>query len=185
LDQRSEDALEVAERFADHRATEEERKAARVTAWAAVEAMGDAYHTGVEAPGPTSEDDETFDYAHSVASAVWHAVSDEPEQAISALPSVRYEVYFDHLADVLRDVFGPVTPASVSSLWLTPRVVASAGVIYNERKFDMMPDLARALEEAGCREPAILEHCRLANDRFLLGQHWRGCWVLDLLLGRS
>ncbi len=37
--------------------------------------------------------------------------------------------------------------------------------------------LSDALEEAGCQEEAILRHLRAS------GQHYRGCWVVDLLLG--
>jgi hypothetical protein len=185
LDKRSEQALEVAERFADHRATEAEREAARDNAWAVVVAMGEAYHGAVEAPGPTSEEDESFDDAHDVARAVWYAVSDEPEQAISALPSVRLEVYFSHIATILRDVYAPTTRMAFNPCWLTSTVTDLANIIYEERKFDLMPVLADALEDGGCTDAHILEHCRLANDHYRLGLHWRGCWVLDLLLGRS
>jgi hypothetical protein len=41
------------------------------------------------------------------------------------------------------------------------------------------PILADALEEAGCTNPEILEHCRTQ------GEHVRGCWVVDLVLGRG
>ena len=36
-----------------------------------------------------------------------------------------------------------------------------------------------ALEDAGCAEQAVLEHCRKG------GEHVRGCWVVDLLLGKG
>src|SRR5687768_6942983 len=58
FDKRSEEALEVAERFAADQAEEEEREAARSSAWSAVEAIGDAYHAAAETPGPTGEEDE-------------------------------------------------------------------------------------------------------------------------------
>ena len=50
-----------------------------------------------------------------------------------------------------------------------------ARVIYDERQFDGMPILADALEDAGCTDPDILNHCRQA------GEHVRGCWVVDLM----
>ncbi len=43
----------------------------------------------------------------------------------------------------------------------------------------MFPILADALEEAGCTDAAILDHCRGP------GPHVRGCWVVDLILGKS
>jgi hypothetical protein len=39
--------------------------------------------------------------------------------------------------------------------------------------------LGDALEEAGCADGVILGHCRGA------GPHARGCWLLDLLLGKE
>jgi hypothetical protein len=56
--------------------------------------------------------------------------------------------------------------------------VKLAQTIYLERRFVDLPILADALEEAGCNDPEILAHCRAA------GPHFRGCWVIDLLLGR-
>jgi hypothetical protein len=43
-----------------------------------------------------------------------------------------------------------------------------------------MPILADALQDAGCDNPDILEHCREAT-----AAHVRGCWVVDLVLGRE
>jgi hypothetical protein len=42
-----------------------------------------------------------------------------------------------------------------------------------------MPELADALAEAGCNNPDILSHCRGP------GPHVRGCWVVDLVLGKE
>jgi hypothetical protein len=54
-----------------------------------------------------------------------------------------------------------------------------ANSIYAERAFDRLPILADALEEAGCTDAEILGHCRGP------GPHLRGCWVVDLLLGKE
>jgi hypothetical protein len=51
--------------------------------------------------------------------------------------------------------------------------------MYDDRRFDEMPLLADALEEAGCTEEAILKHCREP------GEHVRGCWVVDLILDKN
>ena len=60
------------------------------------------------------------------------------------------------------------------------RVVSTLACgVYDERAFDRLPILADALEEAGCDDPEILKHCRGE------GPHVRGCWALDLLLGKE
>ena len=51
--------------------------------------------------------------------------------------------------------------------------------IYEGRAFDRLPILADALEDAGCDNADILAHCRNG------GEHVRGCWVVDLLLGKT
>ena len=82
---------------------------------------------------------------------------------------------------LLRCIFGDPFPPVVTfdPRWLNPDVVKLAEGIYEERAFDQMPILGDALEEAGCHDPEILEHCRSADE------HLRGCWALDLVLGKS
>ena len=83
-------------------------------------------------------------------------------------------------AALARDIFGnPSRPVTIDPVWLTPTVVALVSAIYEERAFDRMPVLADALEEAGCGNADILNHCR--SD----GVHARGCWVVDWALGRG
>lgn len=82
--------------------------------------------------------------------------------------------------EIVRDIFGnPFRPVTFNLSWLTSTVVALAEGIYQDRAFDRMPILADALQDAGCYQPDILSHCR--GD----GLHVRGCWVVDLLLGKS
>jgi hypothetical protein len=69
-----------------------------------------------------------------------------------------------------------VTP---DPIWLTPQVVALARTIYDNRAFDLMPTLSNELAEAGCTNAEFMIHCRAA------GEHVRGCWVIDALLGRE
>jgi hypothetical protein len=81
----------------------------------------------------------------------------------------------------LHDIFGPLPfrGISVAPEWLTSDVLALARGIYDDKAFDRMPILADALQDAGCANDEILNHCLLEN-----WEHVRGCWVLDLLLGR-
>jgi hypothetical protein len=80
---------------------------------------------------------------------------------------------------VLRDVVGnPFCPVTTDPSWCTSTVVSLARGIY-EGAFDRMPLLMDALMDAGCADEAVLDHCRGPND------HVRGCWVVDLVLGKS
>jgi hypothetical protein len=93
------------------------------------------------------------------------------------------------LRDIVGNPFQPLPPRRgkrawehQKRLWLAwnngtvPKV---AQAIYDERDFDRMPILADALEEGGCSEADILAHLRSP------GPHVRGCWVVDLLLGKE
>lgn len=83
-------------------------------------------------------------------------------------------------ADLLRDVFGdPFRPVALDPAWRTSTVVALASRMYDSRDFSAMPILTDALQDAGCEQPDILEHCRGA------GSHVRGCRVVDLVLGKG
>ncbi len=83
-------------------------------------------------------------------------------------------------ATCLRDLFGnPFHPKGVEASWRTATVLALAGQMYESRDFGPMPILADALEDTGCDDAEILNHCRGP------GPHVRGCWVLDLILGKN
>ncbi|MDB5312321.1 MAG: hypothetical protein JWO38_6523 [Gemmataceae bacterium] len=80
----------------------------------------------------------------------------------------------------IRDIFGnPFRPVTVNPSWRTPPVLALARHIYADRAFGRLPVLADALQDAGCSQPAVLAHCRGA------GPHVRGCWAVDLMLGKA
>src|SRR5262249_7945925 len=81
---------------------------------------------------------------------------------------------------LLRDIFGDLfRPVAVDPSWLTPTVTTLAQTVYDDRAFERLPILPDALEEAGCDNADIVNHCRRP------GPHVRGCWVVDLLLGRQ
>jgi hypothetical protein len=85
-------------------------------------------------------------------------------------------------AALLRDIF--LTPLTrrlprIPPRWLTLTVTQLAEGIYTDRAFDRMPILGDALEEAGCDNAVILNHCHRP------GVHVRGCWVVDLVLGKT
>jgi hypothetical protein len=88
---------------------------------------------------------------------------------------------------LLRDVFGnPFRPVTLDPVWQAPQVVALAQTAYDQRELPAgtldvarLAVLADALEDDGCTNPDILDHLRGP------GPHVRGCWALDLLLGRA
>jgi hypothetical protein len=88
---------------------------------------------------------------------------------------------------LLRDIFGnPFRPAALSPAWRAPTVVALAQAAYDNRTLPAgaldtarLTVLADALEEAGCNNADIGSHLRGP------GPHVRGCWVVDLVLGKQ
>ncbi len=81
---------------------------------------------------------------------------------------------------LLRDIFGnPFRPVAFSAEWRTDTAVSLARGMYESRDFSAMPILADALQDAGCDNADVLNHCRGE------GIHVRGCWVVDLVLEKS
>jgi anti-anti-sigma regulatory factor len=69
----------------------------------------------------------------------------------------------------------PLPPEPSWLTWNDGTVSRLARTIRAQRAFERMPILADALEEAGCTEADILDHCRSVVD------HLPDCWVLGLL----
>jgi hypothetical protein len=91
---------------------------------------------------------------------------------------------------LMREVCGnPFRPVAADPRWLfwqDGRIRQLAEAAYQERLLpsghldpDRLGVLADALEEAGCENPEILDHLRGP------GPHVRGCWPVDLCLGKS
>jgi hypothetical protein len=85
--------------------------------------------------------------------------------------------------DLMRCIFhSPFHPMpAIPSVWLAwndHTIQRIAEAIYDAGDFDRLPVLADALEDAGCGDADILAHCR--SD----WPHVRGCWAVDLVLGR-
>jgi hypothetical protein len=155
----------VADRYADGLVTAEELKETFVAARRAY--------------------DNAFQPHDSAAFSVTYLAA-EGHQAASVAASSAFLALGEDAADaayqaeLLRHIIGnPFRPLSVDPSWLTDTVSGLARAIYEERAFERMPILADALEEAGCTNAEVLGHCRGP------GLHVRGCWVVDLLLGKS
>jgi hypothetical protein len=135
-----------------------------------------ARHFGYPFPGwadgavvDLSEDvDSVFDWA-------WRIISSGVNEQRSELKQITCE-----LLNVVKDVVGnPFRPVTFDPRWRTSDVVGLAKAIYDDKAFERMPILADALMDAGCEDEVIIAHCR--GD----GPHVRGCWVVDLVLGKE
>jgi hypothetical protein len=90
-------------------------------------------------------------------------------------------------ARILREVAGnPFRPIVIAPGCLTPSVVSLAEAAYTERELPSghldtarLAVLSDALEDAGCDNADLLAHLRSS------GPHVRGCWALDLVLGKQ
>ncbi|WP_315854050.1 hypothetical protein [Gemmata palustris] len=111
------------------------------------------------------------------AAAAWGAAKHVPATAeLANLHFARAEV----VATIIRDIFGnPFRPVAFSPSWRTSTAIAIASQMYESRDFSAMPILADALQDAGCDNANVLDHCRSP------GPHVRGCWVVDLVLGKE
>jgi hypothetical protein len=83
-------------------------------------------------------------------------------------------------AKLVRDVAGnPFRAVTLDPDLRTSDALALARSIYDDRAFERMPILADALQDAGCEDEDVLGHCRGPDP------HVRGCWVVDLVLGKG
>jgi hypothetical protein len=178
LDPRSRKAVEVAEQFADGLATEDDLRAAREAALQLFSEPGEPlprephwkmYALPAEAAGM---DESIIDALMHVSSATAWSKVDTPE-AVSQ-PEERAQ------AELVRDIFGnPFREVEFNERWRTDTTQNLARQMYESREFSAMPVLADALQDAACDNEDILNHCR--NP----GPHVRGCWVVDLVLGKE
>ena len=84
---------------------------------------------------------------------------------------------------LIREIFGTRCcgkgPPHWRAEWVTDTALSLAHTMYEAREFSAMPILADALQDAGCDNDDILNHCRDAN-----ATHVRGCWVVAVVLGK-
>jgi hypothetical protein len=140
-----------------------------------------AYHVHVARAAAHACADDAAAGASGARLAALHAVSDFPitgPYMASGLPA-EYLAEMAGQADLLRDIFGPDPAAGRDAFdpaWLTPDVRALARAIYERRDSAAVPVLGDALEEAGCDDAELLDHCRAP------GEHVRGCWAVEMFL---
>ncbi len=188
LDARSQRAVEVAEEFLDGLAQQDGLRAAWEEAHApayskggpaaaSVEALAARLAYLVAAPLPLGSGTTLLSRDAAISTA----------RAVAAYSVDWFGTTFDGtiLAGLLREIFGPLpfrfVPVEPYLLnWYDSAIPRLAQAIYDERAWDLMPELADQLEAAGRDNREILEHCRRQG-----AVHVRGCWVVDLLLQKS
>jgi hypothetical protein len=168
------EAVRVVERYADGEASMQAVEAARAAVWALPGASDPSVY--MTATGPSRVYYATITPAHAALPHAYNAARNAARYAQEALGLPDQGVY----AGLLRDLFGnPFRPVTLNPAWRSSAVLKLAEAIYQERAFDRLPILADALEEAGCTDAEVLSHCRGG------GEHVRGCWLVDLVLGKE
>jgi hypothetical protein len=196
-DDRCRRAIDVAEEYADRRATKEQLRLASdetddVIAWhEGLTTCGAAarLHAAGAVRFATDSKSRGFAAAALLQAAAATAFSQFPAEEIYRPqdPKLTEALGEEERAQavLIRDVLrNPFLPAPSIPASLPAPVLSVAQAAYDERlpSFDLDPVrlsvLADALEDAGCSDEAILDHLRSA------GPHVRGCWALDLVLGK-
>jgi hypothetical protein len=177
----SREAILVAERFADGAATLDELSAAWDKAATLAPQADIASECAANAAVCSADADAIAAATQATVEVRAAAYAAFEAKVISSTQYVNEtEAHIPFLHDIFGNPFRP--PPVIDPGWLAwndTRVRSIAQAIYDERAFINLPILADALEDAGCDNPDILNHCRGP------GPHVRGCWVVDLLLGKE
>jgi hypothetical protein len=171
--------VELAERYADGRAEPQDLDSAgRMAYYPRCKGRRSARHEAHQATHALLTPDdagrvlefvvETVEQAHFLGLEERLTESAEP----LPLPALLRCVF----SDASRPLPG-VDPAWL--IWNGGLVRRIAEAAYDDRAFDRLLVLADALEAAGCGDAEVLGHLRGP------GPHVRGCWAVDLLLGKG
>jgi hypothetical protein len=170
--------VEVAERFADERATGEEFQAALEKAaalWVETHGLNPAVTACRQVClGEVHGHDIRIDTIYALLGKQRAGHFQVGDKGIVEAEEAEQR-------QLIRDIFGnPFRALTFSPAWRTDTTVLLAKELYESRDFSAMPILADALQEAGCDTDDILDHCRDPE-----ATHVRGCWVVDLVLGKE
>jgi hypothetical protein len=149
-------------------------------------AMGSKRHRPARAAianafGGVSLDADSVQVARTAARCALNLAGRAPgKSSSSASRAAAREVEKALQLQLLHEIVGnPFREIRRQRKWLTSDVRTLSEGIYQDRAFDRMPILADALQDAGCDNDDLLNHCRQP------GEHVRGCWVIDLLTDRK
>jgi hypothetical protein len=83
------------------------------------------------------------------------------------------------MADIVREIIAnPFVSYPIQEAWLSQEVVHLCYTMRRSGNYDSMEQLGEMLEGLGCDDTDMLLHCSS-------GGHHRGCWLVDLLIGRD
>jgi hypothetical protein len=185
VDDRSKEAVEIAEQYADGSATREDLIAVRRKADA-------AYQWARKQHGPAAF--RLFGAAHLAlqATSVARKLRFDPreDEFLRGAQERKEKAERKARCDLIRDLVA--SPSRCVELdaarlaWKKGLIVSLAQTAYDQRILpagtlsnERLAILADALEEAGCTTQEILSHLRRGGD------HVRGCWAVDLILSKD
>jgi hypothetical protein len=186
-DRESRDLVLLTERFADGKASQHELQQATTL-------LGEYLPHGSVTSWPVGLD-SALEAANRSARRSWLLAEmaperdglgidayQRPDQSWVVTENALGRTYRQIQCELLRDIFTPFYSPAIQPRWLDSNdhcVRKVAQVIYQDGTFQDMPVLADALEESGCSNEILLEHCRKPHP------HVRGCWALDAVLGHG
>ncbi len=174
-------ALGLAEEFADNRA--------------GMESLQSAFAEAREIPGKLATKGNYIQSAAAAAASAeadaWQAASraayliyDAAKPLVAKTPDGKvveaYPVIRDCEVAILRDIFGnPFRQVTLEADWGNAGVLYECERVYEENLFQDLHFLGKQLEGAGLADEDILQHCCSGVT------HVKGCWAVDLLLGKA
>jgi hypothetical protein len=199
-DEKARRAVEIAERFADDLVTVDDLRETQAAVLAAAHAkateavLGAAQAKASVLPGTP----DSYDVLSAAAGTAWEYRSGA-DPLLHAAQAIAWEGLLKNgpaerrtakkklleerkvQAGLLRDIVGsPSRPTrALDYPWVTDKARMLGQRIYDNTAFDRLPELADTLTQAGCDDAKLLGHC------WLPGPHVRGCWVVDLILGKE
>jgi hypothetical protein len=172
-------AVDVTERFADRAATTSQLRMARRKVDQVVSNLRASWASSRRTSSP-EQHSNFITYEAAIVVSLTTQLNITLEAVASYTSNILTHTAGDP-AGLVRDIFGnPFRPVTFDPEWRTTTAVALARGIYDERAFDRLPILGDALQDAGCDNDDLLNHLRHPN-----ATHVRGCWALDLVLGKE
>jgi hypothetical protein len=119
---------------------------------------------------PRWDEDPTLWDTKPRPAATFNIAVTDPRWLSHIVPEMEWDsVGYDHDSEIPFD-----------TVWRTSDVMSLARGIDSSQDFSGMLILADALQEAGCNSDELLNHLRDPQ-----ATHVRGCWALDLVLGKK